>query len=54
MGRAFSRKANAHKVSVSKALGNTSIVISELDGRILLKLMLKKWSVRMWNVSILS
>jgi hypothetical protein len=47
LGRVFSRKANAHKVSVSKPAGKTSIVISEVDGRILLKLMLKKWSVRM-------
>jgi hypothetical protein len=32
IGMAFSRKENAHKVSVSKPVGNTSVVVSEVDG----------------------
>ena len=32
LGSVFSTKENAHKVSVSKTLGNTLIVISEVQG----------------------
>ena len=34
------------KFQLRKTVGNISVVISEVGGRILLKLMLKKWSVR--------
>jgi hypothetical protein len=54
MGRAVSRKANAHKVSVSKPVGNILVIICAIGGRILLKFMLKKRSWRLWNRSTFS